>query len=79
MDHTTRYTRQHDWYAESTTTIASSHKPRAKIFRAYGSKEVPGNCGWLELFETSDRDWEIVGDGITPLVAKGSKDIRVRY
>ncbi|KAH7333388.1 cytochrome P450 [Rhexocercosporidium sp. MPI-PUGE-AT-0058] len=50
----------------------------AAIFRKYGSREVRGESGYLELFETTDRDWEIVGDGITPLVAADSKGIRVK-
>lgn len=58
-------------YAELYLALAS-------IFRRYGSKEVKGESGYLELFETTDKDWEIVGDGITPLVASDSKGVRVR-
>lgn len=50
----------------------------ATVFRVWGSKECKGEKGYLELWETDDRDWEIVGDGITPLVWKGSKGIRVK-
>jgi len=50
----------------------------ATIFRLYGSEKVKGEQGYLELFETGEKDWEIVGDGITPLVVKESKGIRVK-
>ena len=50
------------------------------IFRRYGSKEVraEGDLGACELFETTDEDWVIVGDGITPLTVPESKGIRIR-
>lgn len=52
----------------------------ATVFRRYGSVNVKGegDVGALELFETTDRDWVIVGDGITPLTVPGSKGIRIR-
>lgn len=52
----------------------------ARIFRRYGSVDVRGedDVGALELYGTTARDVEIVGDGITPLVWKGSRGIRVR-
>jgi cytochrome P450 len=61
-------------YAELYLTLAG-------LFRVYGSKEVrgDGDKGWLELWETSfERDVEIVGDGITPLVRTGSEGIRIK-
>jgi cytochrome P450 len=52
----------------------------ATIFRRYGSKDVrtEGDLGAFELFETTDKDWVIVGDGITPLTVLESKGIRIR-
>jgi hypothetical protein len=52
----------------------------ARIFRRFGSRDVRGedDRGRLELWGTTGRDVEIVGDGITPLVWKGSRGIRVR-
>ncbi|ETN45628.1 uncharacterized protein HMPREF1541_09460 [Cyphellophora europaea CBS 101466] len=49
------------------------------VFSKYGSKEVrlPTDLGWLELHDTSYRDIEIVGDGVTPLYRAGSKGVRV--
>jgi cytochrome P450 len=49
------------------------------IFRRYGSKDVrgEGDLGAFELFETTDKDWVIIGDGITPLTVPESKGIRV--
>lgn len=37
-----------------------------------------GDLGAFELFETTDKDWVIVGDGITPLTVPESKGIRIR-
>jgi cytochrome P450 len=50
------------------------------IFRRYGSKDVrrDGDLGAFELFDTTDKDWVIVGDGITPLTVSESKGIRIR-
>jgi len=50
------------------------------IFRRYGSKDVrgDGDLGAFELFDTTDKDWVIVGDGITPLTVPESKGIRIR-
>ena len=52
----------------------------ATIFNRFGSVDVRGerDVGFLELFETDVKDVEIIGDGITPLVAEGSKGIRVK-
>jgi cytochrome P450 len=52
----------------------------ATIFRRYGSKDTrgEGDLGIFELYETTDKDWEIVGDGITPLMVPESKGIRIR-
>jgi cytochrome P450 len=52
----------------------------ATIFRRYGSVDVRGrdDTGVLDPFETTMRDIEIVGDGITPLVISESKGVRVR-
>jgi cytochrome P450 len=51
----------------------------ATIFRRYGSVDVRNekDLGILELYETSKKDIEIIGDGITPLVSADSKGIRV--
>lgn len=50
------------------------------IFRRYGSADVrgDGDLGAFELFDTTDKDWVIVGDGITPLTVPNSKGIRIR-
>lgn len=52
----------------------------ATIFRQYGSVDVraDGDLGAFELFDTTDKDWVIVGDGITPLTVPESKGIRIR-
>jgi len=52
----------------------------ARVFSSYGSRDVrfEGDKGWLELFETSYRDIEIVGDGVTPLYREGSNGVRIR-
>jgi cytochrome P450 len=52
----------------------------AALFRVYGSKEckLVGDRGVLELFETSIRDVEPVGDFQVPIPWKGSKGIRIR-
>ncbi len=51
----------------------------AKIFRAYGSKDVKedGDLGYLELFETTDYDVTLTKDVFIPVGAPGSKGIRV--
>lgn len=52
----------------------------ATIFGRFGSVDVRGekDVGILELFDTDEKDVEIVGDGITPLVARESQGIRVK-
>lgn len=52
----------------------------AAIFRRYGSREVsfPDDKGWLELYQTTRRDLEIVGDGVTPIYRPDSKGVRVQ-
>jgi cytochrome P450 len=52
----------------------------ATVFSQYGSEEIrfPGDKGWLELHETSYRDIEIIGDGVTPLYRADSNGVRVR-
>lgn len=53
----------------------------AMIWRRYGSKEVQmsGDEGYLELYDSSyERDIEIVGDGITPIVREPFKGIKVK-
>lgn len=52
----------------------------AMIFRRYGSVDVrdQADLGAFELFDTTDKDWVIVGDGITPLTVPESKGIRIR-
>lgn len=52
----------------------------AAIFRQYGSLAVRGkdDVGVFELYDTTMRDVEIVGDGITPLTVPESKGVRLR-
>ncbi len=57
-------------YAELYLTLT-------KLFRCYGSEDVKGDMGWLELWETGERDIEIVGDSITPFNPKESKGVRI--
>lgn len=49
------------------------------LFRRYGSKEVqfPDDEGYLQLYETTAKDVEIVEDGLLPNVFRESKGIRV--
>lgn len=60
-------------YAELYLTLA-------RIFRRYGSKDVRGedDIGYLELFETTLRDIEIVADLFVPHPASDSKGVRIR-
>jgi hypothetical protein len=61
-------------------TYAELYLTLAGLFRVYGSEGLrgAGDRGWLQLWETSfERDVEIVGDGITPLVRRGIR-IKVR-
>jgi cytochrome P450 len=60
-------------YAEIYLTLAT-------IFGQYGSSEVryPSDKGWLELYETTYRDLEIIGDCVTPVYRPESKGVRVR-
>jgi cytochrome P450 len=60
-------------YAELYLTLAH-------IFRRYGSKDVHGkdDLGYLELFETTSRDIEIVADLFVPRPASDSEGIRIR-
>jgi len=60
-------------YAEIYQTLAT-------VFSQYGSNEVryPGDKGWLELYKTTYRDLEIIGDGVTPLYRPESNGVRIR-
>jgi len=60
-------------YAEIYLTLAT-------VFSQYGSNEVryPRDKGWLELYETTYRDIEIMGDGVTPLYRPESNGVRIR-
>jgi len=51
----------------------------AKIFRAYGSKEVRGedDVGYLELFETEIDDVKLSRDFFLPLTRVGSQGVRI--
>src|SRR4051812_47583996 len=59
-------------YAEQYITLAA-------IFRQYGSVNVrgQGDLGYLELYETTARDVEIVGDAFIPMMAPESKGVRI--
>jgi cytochrome P450 len=59
-------------YAELYATVAT-------VFRRYGSPEVrfPEDTGFLELYDTSYKDIEIIGDGVTPLYRPDSKGVRI--
>jgi hypothetical protein len=52
----------------------------ARIFRGYGSKDFHGedDLGYLELFETTSRDVEIVADLFVPRAASDSEGIRIQ-
>ncbi|MCJ1381679.1 hypothetical protein MMC17_004790 [Xylographa soralifera] len=52
----------------------------AAIWRRFGSEQVrvESDEGVLELFETRERDVQIVADTFLPLQAEGSKGVRVR-
>jgi cytochrome P450 len=60
-------------YAEIYLTLA-------RVFSQYGSEDVkfPNDKGWLELHETTYRDIEIIGDGVTPLYRAESNGVRIR-
>jgi cytochrome P450 len=51
----------------------------ARIFRAYGSKEVRGDddAGYLELFETTADDVALTKDVFIPVAQDGSKGVRI--
>lgn len=51
----------------------------AIFFRAYGTPQVhKGNeIGLVQLFETSDSDVEMIGDGNVPMIRPDSKGIRI--
>jgi cytochrome P450 len=51
----------------------------ARLFRGFGSVDVRGvgDEGFLELFETTKDDVEVVRDVFLPLVKEGSKGVRV--
>ncbi|EXJ64290.1 hypothetical protein A1O7_00626 [Cladophialophora yegresii CBS 114405] len=59
-------------YAELYATVAT-------VFSQYGSREVrfPQDRGFLELYNTSYKDIEIIGDGVTPLYRPDSKGVRI--
>ncbi|KIW31219.1 uncharacterized protein PV07_02885 [Cladophialophora immunda] len=59
-------------YAELYLTVAA-------VFRQYGSREVrfPDDQGFLELYDTSYKDLEIIGDGVTPLYRPDSNGVRI--
>ncbi|OCK79494.1 cytochrome P450 [Lepidopterella palustris CBS 459.81] len=52
----------------------------ATVFVQYGSSEVkfPGDKGWLEIYETTFHDLEIIGDGVTPLYHPDSNGVRIK-
>jgi cytochrome P450 len=51
----------------------------ARVFRGLGSVDVrmPGDEGFLELFDTTKDDVEMTKDAFIPLVREGSKGVRV--
>ncbi|KAL6245379.1 hypothetical protein RBB50_007378 [Rhinocladiella similis] len=51
----------------------------AAVFSRYGSSEVrfEKDHGYLELYDTSYKDIEIIGDGVTPLYRPDSNGVRV--
>ncbi|OCT53733.1 Trichodiene oxygenase [Cladophialophora carrionii] len=59
-------------YAELYATVGT-------VFSQYGSREVrfPQDRGFLELYNTSYKDIEIIGDGVTPLYRPDSKGVRI--
>jgi cytochrome P450 len=60
-------------YAELYLTIAT-------VFGRYGSRDVhsPNDIGWLELYNTSRQDLDIIGDGVTPLYRVGTKGVMIK-
>jgi cytochrome P450 len=60
-------------YTELYLTIAA-------IFCQYGSRDVhsPNDKGWLELYKTTRRDLDIVGDGVTPLYRDGTNGVVIK-
>lgn len=60
-------------YAELYLTLS-------RIFRSYGSTEVrhEEDIGVLELWKTDEKDVEIVGDAVIPLMAPESKGVRLK-
>lgn len=60
-------------YAELYATIAT-------VFSQYGTREVrfPKDRGILELYETTHKDIEIIGDGVTPLYRPESNGVRIK-
>ncbi|KIX09021.1 uncharacterized protein Z518_00099 [Rhinocladiella mackenziei CBS 650.93] len=59
-------------YAELYLTVAA-------VFCQYGSREVrfPNDKGFLELYNTSHKDIEIIGDGVTPLYRSDGNGVRI--
>jgi cytochrome P450 len=51
----------------------------ARIFRAYGSKDVwvEGDVGYLELYETTEKDIVLTKDMFIPVGNDGSKGVRI--
>ncbi|KAJ9624370.1 hypothetical protein H2204_010823 [Knufia peltigerae] len=51
----------------------------AAVFSRYGSSEIhfEKDHGYLELYDTSYKDIEIIGDGVTPLYRPESNGVRV--
>jgi cytochrome P450 len=51
-----------------------------RIFRSYGSEKVSfdGDIGYLQLYQTTVADVELVADHFIPLPQAGSKGIRIR-
>jgi cytochrome P450 len=60
-------------YAELYLTIAT-------LFGQYGSRDVhsPNDIGWLELYNTTRQDLDIIGDGVTPLYRVGTKGVMIK-
>jgi len=63
-----------------TLAYAEIYLMMARVFRDFGTKEcrLEGDKGVLELFETTQRDIEPVGDYQIPIAYKGSKGVRMR-
>lgn len=60
--------------------LAELYLMLATLFRAYGSRNVrmPGDKGFLELWETDESDVECYVDAFVPLAKVGSKGVRCK-